>query len=276
MKRFWRPIVAGSVACAALAVMVVVNKAAGRTAQYKATHQVAAGFVLGWLAALVVLVFAVILTVRYGRRSWRDHQRSRGRFTPAELQERHLQATAAQAWQDSRRLASDLKAGNPLQVLKVWGIVLNDGEEVHLDVPAHYGRFYAGDGSYTQVNGFFWGSAGFMLAGYAVTAIGNRRARKQAMHEAMQRWRDVQPTRVLATNQRLICNVFGRWTSFYYSGVTEFYPEPDAYRMVMAFGDTSPLMISGPFTPLLAVLSTTYIYGRPALDDHPAFAALTQ
>ncbi|ACU72823.1 conserved hypothetical protein [Catenulispora acidiphila DSM 44928] len=275
MKRFWRSIAAGAVACAALAVMVAVDKAAGQTTEYKATHHVAGGFILGWLAALCVLVLAMVSAIYFAAQSRRDRQRSRGQFT-AKLHHQQLQATANQAWLDGRRLAADLKAGNRPPALKLWGIVLNDGEEVYLDVPAHYGRFYGGDGSYTQANGFFWGSAGFVLAGYALTAIGNRQQRQRAQAEAMQRWRDVQQTRVLATNERLICSVYGSWMSFYYSGVTEFYPEPAAYRMVMAFDDTTPLMISGPFTPLLTVLSTLYIYGLPALDDHPALADLTQ
>lgn len=274
MKQFWRPLVAAAVACIALVVMVLVNKSAEHYSKGRSNNDLPASYILGWLAALVVLIIAVVTAVKYGRRSWSGFQRSRGRLTPVEIQAQQVQAAAAAAWQDSRRLAADLRDGRTPPTLTIWGIVPYGGEEVYLDVQAHYGRFYGGDGTYRHVNGFFWGSAGFMLTGYAVTALGNRRAREQARREAMTCWRDIQPTRVIATNRRLICHVFGSWMSFDYETVAEFYPEPAAYRMVLAFPNTSPLMISGPYTPLLAVLATRYIYGVQALDEHPAMAAL--
>jgi hypothetical protein len=103
--------------------------------------------------------------------------------------------------------------------------------------------------------GFFYGRPAFVLAGVAATAIGNA-ARKSAATRAEQTtWRECQVSRVIVTNQRLVCFANGRALSFYYSGMTAVYPEVDRWTLVCEFGDSERLLISGDDSPLVSLMT---------------------
>ena len=82
---------------------------------------------------------------------------------------------------------------------------------------AEYARWEGGDGTYTHVTGLFWGSLPFMTVGYGLTALGNSVRRRAASAQAAVCWRERQGTRVLITDQRLLCLVQGRWLTFDYA-----------------------------------------------------------
>jgi hypothetical protein len=241
------------------------------------------------LIALVLLLLsfgAVIVTPIFGWRAWRDYRRAHGHFTKKEraVQIREAREASARAehaaayangWEHGRQLAAGLRAGQALPALSVWGLVLHEGEQAHLDVPVYYARFYGGDGSYEHVSGMFLGGPAFVIGGLAATAVGNAVRRSRAQAEAMQCWREHQLVRVVATNLRLICQANGTWLSFYFSAATAFYPEPRSYSMIFEFPDTSPLLLSGSNVPLLAVYATWRLHGAEAIASHPALATLT-
>jgi hypothetical protein len=234
-------------------------------------------------ALIVFMLFilfsvAVVMTPIFGWHAWRDYRRAHGHLAKgeraAQLREASVQAEYANGWEHGRQLAARLCGGRALPQLSVWGVVLQEGEQAHLDVPVYYARFYGGDGSYTHVSGMFVGSVGFVSAGLAATAIGNAVRRSRAQAEAMHRWREHQLARVIATNLRLIIQVNGTWLSFYFSAVTAFYPEPRNYSMTFEFPKTSPLMLTGPNAPLLAVYVTWRLHGVGAIVGHPALTSL--
>lgn len=114
-----------------------------------------------------------------------------------------------------------------------------------------------------------------MALGYGLTALGNSSRRNAAQLAAAQCWREIQTARALITDRRLICQIGGRWLSFYFSAVTAYYPEPANWSLVLDFDATSPLRVGGANAPLAAVVAVWAIQGRAAVRQHPALASLT-
>lgn len=230
------------------------------------------------LATVLLFYATATLTPIFGWLAWRDHRRARGHFSKqeraAQAREASIQAAHANGWEQGCRLAAYLHAGQALPPLVIWGLVLHEGEQAHFDLPVHYARFYGGDGGYQHVSGVFFGNPGFVIAGFAATAVGNAIRRNRARAEAMHCWRGHQLTRVIATNLRLICQVNGTWLSFYFNAATAFYPEPAHYSIVFEFANTSPLRLTGANTPALAVYATWRLHGIEAVARHPALAPL--
>lgn len=187
---------------------------------------------------------------------------------------RVLQNEGSEAWQAAIELRHRLLNGWSPEPMQLWGVVLPAGDRLLFDLHADYARHYGGSGHYTHTNGMFLGSAPFMIAGFAATAVANRRARANAAYEAQPRWREQQHTRVLVTEQRLICECGGRWLNFDYSAVSGFYPELMSYGLVLDFSNSEPLALSGPPAPFLTVFLTFVLYGMDGLQRHPALEPL--
>jgi hypothetical protein len=185
-----------------------------------------------------------------------------------------LQNEATEGWQAAHELAGRLIQGWQPTPLHVWGVVLAPGERLNFDLQAGYARLYGGSGQYTHTTGMFWGSAGFMAAGYALTALSNSQARAAAARQAQVRWREHQHTRVLVTDRRLLCELGGRWLSFYYNCSHGFYPDLMQYGVVLDFRDTAPVALSGPSAPFLAVYIAYVLYEADGLRRHPALEPL--
>ncbi|ONH22410.1 hypothetical protein BL253_35785 [Pseudofrankia asymbiotica] len=192
------------------------------------------------------------------------------------LAERDARAAAEveRSWHGACELLSHLAAGRQLPPLTVWGLVLHPGEQAYLSFAAGYSRYYSGDGTYTHVDGLFLGSLPFMAAGYAFTAMGNNARRSAAAAEAAYRWREHQRTQVVLTSERVVCNANGRWLSFYFSGVTAFYPEPMNWSVVFEFGDAVPLRLVGESGAAIATYAAWALHGRDGLHEHPALEPL--
>lgn len=278
-KRVWQLSLWTAAVVAGVILMRYLAAQSNRSAQYRTQHTMPAEYAFGILFAFSLFALGIVMAIRSAWALWREYRRSHGHFTKREqtvrLYHEGRQAAYSGGWQQARQAAACIESGQPFTPLTVWGIVLHEGETAYFDVPADYARYYGGDGSYQHVSGFFYGSAGFVGAGLAVTALGNAARRNRARAEAMTRWREHQPVRVIVTDQRLICQADGQWLSFYYNAVSAIYPEPASFSLVMEFPRTSPMLLSGPSAALLSVYAVSRLHGAQAVTAHPALAVLT-
>lgn len=277
MRHFRRPLLWGALAFAAFGGMMLLVHVA--TAAETTPHQMNPGYAFAILGVFGAWVVCVVLTATSLWGGWRAHRRAHGYFTRAEktvlARQNATEAAYRSGWDQARAAAAGLAAGGDLPQLAVFDVVLRPGESARADVPCDYARYYGGNGTYQHVSGVFLGSPGFVAGGLAITALGNAARRNRARQDAVARWREWQHTRVIATDQRLICYAAGRWLTFDYAAVTAFHPDPLAYQIVLEFPDTSPLLLTGPAAPLLAILSAASLHGPRAMHEHPALAALT-
>ncbi len=232
------------------------------------------------LMILAAFLAGLTFTGIFGSHAYRAYRHAHGHYTRNETMviesNAQLHAAAKDSWDGARDLLNHLAAGKPLHPITIWGLVLHPNENAYLDFTATYSRYYGGDGSYVHVDGFFFGNAPFVAAGYALTTLGNRSRRAAAMAEAARKWREHETSRVILTNQRVICNVAGRWLSFYYAAIGAFYPEPLNWSVVFDFADTAPLRLAGHSGPAIATIVTWALYGRRGLQEHPALEPLRQ
>jgi len=78
----------------------------------------------------------------------------------------------------------------------------------------------------------------------------------------------------VASNQRLLCQVGGRWLSFHYSAMTAVYPEVGDWTLITQYGGTSPLMLSGLHVPAAALFTVLGTHGPDAVAVHPSLQML--
>lgn len=157
-----------------------------------------------------------------------------------------LQAWWQYARETARRIASNAPAPRHPPV---FGPVLEPDEEVRLVANAGYSRLYAaGDGSWSVPGYAVAGNTSIMLGAAVGHRIAISRARAHAADAAQVRWREHQSVQFIATDRRILCNVVERgWLSFWYSGVTEFYPDLDDWSITLCFtGEAGPLRLQGP------------------------------
>lgn len=277
MRTFRRPLAWGALALAAFIGMIVLGQAA--TAAATKPHQMNPGYAFAILGVLAGWVLCTILTLTTLWSSWRAHRRARGHLTRTEKAVIAQQAATENAyragWEQARIAAGHLASGHDLPHCSTLDIVLRPGETARADVTCDYARYYGGDGTYQHISGIFYGSPGFIAAGLAATALENAARRNRARQNAVARWREWQSVRVIATDQRLICHVGHRWLTFEYSAVIAFHPEPHTYKLVLEFPGTSPLLLTGPAAPLLAIVAAARLHGPSVVHQHPALRGLT-
>jgi len=226
------------------------------------------------LATLLVVFAALVVALVNGIRTlaqWgRARRIARGRLTPAERLERDRASAHARAWEEAARLRRRLIAREVPATIDVWDVVPNQGEVFFARLEAGYARFYGTQAVATQAGGFFFGHPAFVVAGLAVTAIGNAARRSQAEAAAMAQWREQQPTIVIVSNQRLVCLAAGRWLTFSYDAMTAVYPEVGDWSLICQFASAEPLMLTGIGAPAAAVLTVLMTHGPEALERHPS------
>ena len=77
-----------------------------------------------------------------------------------------------------------------------------------------------------------------MAAAMAGQGVVNNRRRRDADRNSQPQWTNYREAAVLTTNQRLMCSrPQGGWTSFWYSEMAEFYPDPHRRAVTMSFAD---------------------------------------
>ncbi|OUD87383.1 hypothetical protein BC477_05260 [Clavibacter michiganensis subsp. michiganensis] len=108
----------------------------------------------------------------------------------------------------------------------------------------------------------------------AAAAIGNASRRSAAEAQAAERWRELQPVRLVISDRRLLCQVGGRWLAFWYAGMTAVYPEVREWALVCQFPDVEPLRLRGVDAPIAAVITVLGTQGLDALRDHPSLQPL--
>ncbi|WP_424467226.1 hypothetical protein [Pseudoclavibacter helvolus] len=226
------------------------------------------------------ILTCVILTIALGRaalrgvaQNRRESRHRRGKFTRKERAQIEVQRSSQERLAVALRFRDELLSKRLPQTIDVWDFRAADGEVFFQDAPATYGRYYGRDVSYSTTSGFFFGNPAFVVAGLAVTAMGNASAKSRAEREAAEQWREWQTARVLVSNQRLVCFAGGRWLSFWYSGVVVSYPSMRDRSLTLQFGDAEPLMLIGEHVPLAIVMATYSMHGERGLAGHPDLVA---
>ncbi|GAA3879154.1 hypothetical protein GCM10022243_49820 [Saccharothrix violaceirubra] len=148
-------------------------------------------------------------------------------------------------------------------------LVLGQDEVAYADLAIGYARYYSMTVEYQQSSGFFFGSPLFVAAGLAANAIGNANARNRAAAQSAPQWREHCVARTVVTNQRTMCQIQGQWLSFWHGGVVEFTGDPAAGWCAMTFGDSEPLMLTGPTAPWLTVLLSYFVHGAQRFPQLP-------
>ncbi|MEN5073092.1 hypothetical protein ABE437_04690 [Isoptericola cucumis] len=230
------------------------------------------------LAALAVVgpIVCLVFAARGAFKTFREHQRSRGRFTRSERAALELRQQSDTAWEHAQVLRRQLVQGVVPPTLQTWDIVANPGEVFFLDAPVTYSRYYGQDIAYTQTSGFYYGRPSFVLTGLAFDALSNRARRSAAAAQAAAQWREHQVARLLVSNHRLICHAGGRWLSFYFGGMTAVYPDAAQWALVAQFHDTEPLMLHGRCVPAVSALTLLMTHGKDAVENHPGLQALAR
>ncbi|WP_018177066.1 hypothetical protein [Jongsikchunia kroppenstedtii] len=189
-----------------------------------------------------------------------------------------LTAQSSQWWYHACGTARHLAAGGHPPVQQVHGVVLQPDEQLHLSTQIGYSRYYArGDGSWARQTTLAVGPTSFVAGAMLGNAIANSRAANAARANATMMWREQQRTGILITDRRVLCHSAGRgtWLSFWFNGVSEFYPDLSAWTTVCAFEQGDPLRLEGPENPLVALWCARGILGDSWMSD-PRLAPLLQ
>lgn len=167
-------------------------------------------------------------------------------------------------WLYARGAARRFAQGISPPEIEVFGPVLAADEYGLLQADLSYSRLYAaGDGRYQKTGMLVVGRPAVMVGALAVSAAVNHRRKVAARRDAEQRWRDHQQIQVTMTNHRLLCNTLDAgFESYYYGGITEFYPDLDAWQLTLAFdGQVAPLRLAGPAVPAVCLWTATAVLG---------------
>lgn len=234
----------------------VINKSGNPSKLPRNTVLLWGGIGLGlWVLAAVLLMFAIRSFNKARRRVELDHRQETGRRLAAE------DVTKA------RRLAGQLLAGEPPAVGRVWDAVLQPGERVLFEGAAGYSRYYglgprAGSGA-----------SRVAMLNQQVTSSGTRRRQQSPVVAAAARWRDRQQSRVVVTDQRLLCQLQSKgWVSFDHAEATSIQTGPERRGVVLEYRGTAPLCLSGAVSTQIMVSIVWALYGADGLREHPALA----
>jgi hypothetical protein len=141
-------------------------------------------------------------------------------------------------------------------------------------MPVFYSRYYGTSSSYVHTTGVFLGSVPFVAAGYALTALGNHNRRRAALAASIPQWREFRVATSLVTSERIMCEVDGRWLSFFPRRATAIDPDPTDWSVVLDFADTEPLRLFGLSGPTMAVAIVWMVHGASGLAEHPGLETL--
>ncbi len=179
-------------------------------------------------------------------------------------------------WSYAVGTATALRSGKEPPTVAVHGPFLNSNEVARLSSPATYSRLATGDGNYERAQAPFMVNPVLMAAAMAGQGVVNNRRRREADRNSQPQWTNYREAAVLTTNQRLMCSrPQGGWTSFWYSEMAEFYPDPHQRAVTMSFADdhTPPLQLAGHAAPAIALWIGHSVYGDRWHED-PRLAAL--
>lgn len=177
-------------------------------------------------------------------------------------------------WDTARTTARQLTSGIAPPTLDIWGPVWEPGERAVLTTDISYSRLYGGSGTYTQAGTFAFGRPAVMAGALAVTAAINYRRKTTAARDAVPSWRDHQRAQVIVTTRRLVCATDIGTEHIWWESITDLHPDLTGWSLTLGFGpDYSPMCLSGPAAPALAVWAGAAVLGAPWSYD-PRLAAL--
>ena len=226
------------------------------------------------LGAVVGPIVLIIVAAVSASATYREHRRSTGRLSAAQLADIRRREASSRAWRDAQALRHRLLAHEVPATLSVWDVVPYANEEFFCDVAIGYARYYGMDVTYSQTSGFFYGRPSFVVAGLAATAISNAAQRSAARNMAREQWREHCVSRLVVSNHRLLVRVRGQWLTFDYSTMTAVFPEPASWGLVCQFSGAEPLLLTGDHAPFVAVMTLYRTHGERALREHPGLASL--
>lgn len=171
-------------------------------------------------------------------------------------------------WRYACDTARLLRAGQPPPVVEIYGPLLNPSEHARLSTNLVYSRLYGGNAAYARTNLFAFGSIPFMIGAFGVNELMNQSRKTAAQQQAAVQWRETQTASVVVTSERLLCGTARGWLSFWFSMVTEFFPDLDNWAVTLGFGgQTPPLRLTGPPAPAVALWTAHAVLGPRWLDD---------
>ncbi|MFD4669973.1 hypothetical protein ACFWNN_09575 [Lentzea sp. NPDC058450] len=174
----------------------------------------------------------------------------------------------AASWNAAVHLYRHIVAGGVPDEVST-SLLLAPGEATYCDLPFRYARYYGMDVTYQRSDSMFFGSALFVAAGMAATAVSNSRAKNRAQNLAAAQWREHCLARVIVTNYCVMCFVHGQWLRFAYPAVVDFNADMLNGVCYLIFDGAEPLQLAGPQVPWLVVLMSSFLYGPHRLPTLP-------
>lgn len=180
-----------------------------------------------------------------------------------------------QWWAYACAAAETARAGELPPAIQVYGPVLDPDEIAFFHSTAGYARMYGGDGTYSKTGFLALGRPALVAGTLAASAYVNHRRKVAARRDAMVQWREHQHVSVIGTSHRLMVNTpQNGWMSFWYGGVSEYYPDPATWSLTLGFdGQTPPLRLVGPPIPAAGLIVAIALTGERFVDD-PRLAPL--
>ena len=224
------------------------------------------------IAVLVVTLLVSLSGLSSVWRSWRRGRRSFSKFerriVDHRMAQRHWWIVAGTTRES---IASDgMKLIEPPREL----IALPD-EKFYLNGTMGYSRWYGTDAVMHLPGTIISSNPWLMIGGAIGAAAGRRRARAQAAAISQAQWREWQGAPVVVTNRRILCFVAQHgWLSFYYGGVTSFYPDVENWTFVIDYDDTPALRLQGYLAPAAAVAVSNHLRGTDATLADPDLAKI--
>lgn len=174
--------------------------------------------------------------------------------------------TSRDPWTVAAELADTVAAGGALPQLASC-VLLESDEVLHADLEAAAWRYEPLDLAYPQHRSLAVGGSVIFGLTAAATAIGNRRARRDAERLAAPQWRSLGLVPVLATSHRLLVFHQQAWASVWYEAIRQLRPVLADRRLELIFENDSPYALHGPWVPCLAVVVATVLAGRAGTDS---------
>lgn len=152
------------------------------------------------------------------------------------------------------RLADALANGGWLEPRTITDAPLAPGERAYADLHAIGWRYFGLDDVSYERRTLLVGGPYVMVMAMLVTAVGNRRRRREAERAAVPQWRPLGWLRVVVTSDRLVVWHANAWWSIWYGAITQIRSDLTMSAVDLFFEADPPYRLVGPSVPALAVV----------------------
>jgi len=185
-----------------------------------------------------------------------------------------LRGAAKEAWERTVRLHQLLRSGGEPDPVPITDFDIDD--VCYADIDLEYARLYSPEitVSVQQTVPRFTINPMRKLRDSLDAAAARRefeRAQRDAAKLATPRWHSEGVTRVILTDERLLCEVGGQWLEFGHGSLTGVTIDVADWAVELAYADTPPLRLSGLDAPGYGLVISWLIGGPQALET-PKFA----